>query len=363
MVGVCSVILLIILITQQQRRHEQNAKMIITLQERLEKIEQKTPNEFASLSNELKQLSTEHYSQMLERQQLVNVELSKQVMQSVHETAASISKQLKQDLHTYVFYDEMQQTEWLQLIRSQQDQRVQIQLLESALNKFPSNRTFFEEYINLLKASQIEATPRAKKTILEKMNHVSRIFFDNCQAQDANFAQKMKDDAVRLGHDFMKEQDQAQEKQLAKLVKQLELLVADSGNVNLAQIEQIDGEINKVLLKNYPVLLRKYQQITAQLTTKLMEKPSEERIKLYNLQAVKSFKIAQEYFKINEVNVKNGVALTGIVEHLGGWDMAYLSPPAQIYYQSVYADIFGKLEAEVKPTMTEQMLQANAKGM
>ena len=125
-------------------------------------------------------------------------------------------------------YDEFQQKEWMQLIQSQTDQRTKLQYLESALNKFPNNRQFFEDYLQLLKATLENATPKAKQTIIEKMNHVSRIFFDNCKAEDANFAQKSKDDAIRLGHEFMKEIDQAQEKQLSKMINELEKLVVSS---------------------------------------------------------------------------------------------------------------------------------------
>ena len=109
--------------------------------------------------------------------------------------------------------------------------------------------------------------------------------------------------------------------------------------------------------------MQKYQQVTAKLTADLMEKPSEEKIKSYNLKAVESFRKAQNYFNNNETSVKKGQSLTEIINYLGGWDMQYLSPPAQIYYQNVYSDIFSKLDADIKPQMTERILKASAKGM
>ena len=72
--------------------------------------------------------------------------------------------------------------------------------------------------MQLLKATLKNASPKAKQTIIEKMNHVSRIFLDNCNVEDVNYAQKSKDDAIRLGHEFMKEIDQAQEEQLSTMI-------------------------------------------------------------------------------------------------------------------------------------------------
>lgn len=355
-------ILSIILMLQLQKNQQKNLDVFNGLMQKIEQIEQSIPNQFNKLSEEFDKTSVKHFQQMVENQKKSNEELSNHVMLTLNETKNIISKQLKEDLHTYVEYDELQQKEWMVLIKSQTNQRVKLQYIESALNKFPSNRQFFEGYMELLKATLVHATPKAKKTIIEKMNHVSRIFFDNCKAEDAPYAQKSKDETIRLGHDFMKEIDQAQEKQLANMINKLEQLAVAS-KANIVEIENLDTQINKGLLKNYPNLMQKYQRITAKLATDLMEKPSEEKIKTYNLTAVESFRKAQNYYKNNEASIKKGVNLTQIIHYLGGWDMQYLSPPAQIYYQNVYSDIFSKLDPEIKPQMTEQILKASAKGM
>ncbi|MCT6922155.1 MAG: hypothetical protein M3Z34_08785 [Staphylococcus epidermidis] len=361
-IATISCILSIFLILQLQKNQQANLVTFKELTQKLNMIERTIPKQFGELSKEFKISSIEHYQQMLENQKQSNVELSNQVIQTLNETEKMISNQLKKDLHTYVNFDEFQQNEWSQLIHSQTNQRIKLQYLESALNKFPNNRQFFEEYLQLIKEILENATPQAKQTIIEKLNHASRIFFDNCKAEDANYAQKSKDDAIRLGHEFMKEMDQAQEKQLSNMIKRLEELVVSSKN-NVGEIEKIDININKAILKNYPNLLQKYQQVTAKLTADLMEKPSEEKIKSYNLKAVESFRKAQTYFNNNEAAVKKGQSLTEVINYLGGWDLQYLSPPAQIYYQNVYSDIFSKLDADIKPQMTERILKASPKGM
>lgn len=354
--------LTIALVLQSQKNQKENLKVIGEINHKLNLIEQRLPLQFGELSKKLNETSVEHFQQMVDNQKNTNNEILIQMSQKLDERVKLISEQLKGDLHKYVNYDEIQQNEWLNLIQSQTNQRTKIQFIESAMNKFPSNRQFFEEYLQLLKVTLGNATPIAKQRIIEKMNHSSRIFFDNCTVDDANFAQQTKDYVIRLGHDFMKEFDRAQEKELSLLINKLEELVGSS-KTNLVVIENLDTEINKAILKNYPSLYQKYQQITTKLTTSLMEKPSEEKIKSYNLRAVESFRKAQNYFINNESSIKKGQNLEEIIKYLGGWDLQYLSSPTQIYYQNVYSDIFSKLDANIKPQMTERILKATSKGI
>lgn len=329
-----SLILSILLLLQNKK----NQVLFMELVQRMEQLELTTPHQFDKLSQEFIQ----HMNQQLT------------------ETKETISQQLKDDLHTYLAYDQLRQNEWKQLIENQRNQRTKLQYLESALNKFPDHRYFFEEYMELLKDTLTNATDRAKPTIIEKMNHTSRIFFDHCRAEDAYFAQQEKDETIRLGHVFMEEFNLKQERNLKTQVDKLNQFVLNSKE-NMYEIEKLDESINKGALKKYPKLLQRYQIITKKLAAEIMEKPSEEKIQTYNLKAVEAFKRAHEYFKNNESSVKTGATLPKVIKELGGWKLQYLTQPTQIYYQNIYSEIFSKLDANIKPEMTERILKAPTK--
>lgn len=287
------------------------------------------------------------------------VTISKQFEQHIDEIKERISTQLKDDLHTYIHFDEQQQQAWFTQIEAESDKRKKIQLLESALNKFPSNKQFFVMYSKLLEETIELATPSAKKKIIEKMHYAARIFFDNCNSSDASFAMMKKDEAIRLGHTYMKQVTEVEKQKLIERVATLRQLV--NSNAALIKIEQADEQINQVTLARYPEIQSDYKKITATLSSRLMKKVTDEQMKQYNLKAVTAFKNAHSKFTANETTMKTGTNLHEVIALLGGWKTEYLQAPTQMYYQSVYADIFGKLKAEVKPKMTEDMLKAPVK--
>jgi hypothetical protein len=187
---------------------------------------------------------------------------------------------------------------------------------------------------------------------------------DNCSAADFSYAKKELDHSLKLGNQYMNE---VENKRLAiqkETLESLELKVEalqlseDHTDAEVNAIEALDQKIDKSFIKQYPNLHTQYQDISKKLMKYFAPAEKEETvIKQYNLEAIESIKSAYSTFQSNERNYKQGINFQVLTEKLGGWESQYLDPSTQIYFQSVYSEIFSKLNPDVKPKFARGMLK------
>ena len=278
-----------------------------------------------------------------------------------------LMKQTKTQIDTFINEEQLEINKWIESIQSDPtDIAGTVEKAESALNKYPSNRTIMEMYKNLITKLIYGPNPIIRKHAIERYNRASRVFLDNCKPEDFAYAKELLNDSLKLGNELMNEVNNKRLAQTEQQIVQLEskmreLMLSEPSKIEkiIDAIEELDSQIDRDFLKNYRHLQARYEKVSKQLMQQFAGAniTDEGKIQQYNRLAVDQIQQAYNLFQQDEKTYKNGTNLYRLVNKLGGWDTTYLTPATQVYFQSVYNEIFGKLQPAVKPTFTLKMLE------
>lgn len=329
----------------------------------IEKLAQQTFQEAANNMNLQVQKSTNRSLQILQEGQL-QLEDSLKKMSIFYEglvekKLTQLNQTTQESLNTYLNQEVEEMSIWFENIQEENNHARAIQKLESALNKFPGSDTLIQEYKNRIEPFLESSETAIQKSAIERFNRATRLYLDNCHPSMWNVAKELKDDALSLGNLYMKNRENQFKVNAEKIISALEAAITNTPPTKnqLQQIEYLDEQLEKDILKNYKDLYTRYNKITQRLINHLSKDLDEQSIRDYNLLAVDQFKHAQEKFSSNEAHYKQGNDLHLLTKMLGEWNQTYLSAPSQLYFQNIYADIFSKLNPSAKPKMTKLMLK------
>ncbi|WP_456277582.1 hypothetical protein [Bacillus sp. AK128] len=273
-----------------------------------------------------------------------------------------VEKILVDKLHIYLNEEEEEIQYWIEKVTITESLNEKVQLLETAINKYPMISHFISSYRETLISLFQDSDDKMKKKIIEKLNHAARIHLDNCKPEDWLSAKAIKDETLRMGNQFMKEQENIFIKRTTHILNQLEVLVSENNTeIDLSKVEELDESIDQNILKHYPSLKNRYQLISTKLMEYINKEPSKEGLKAYNKSAIQAFKRVHSKFNQFESTYKMGERLNELSNELGGWEHSLFTTPTQIYFQSVYSDIFAKLSPNAKPKLTELILDTSTK--
>lgn len=279
-------------------------------------------------------------------------------------------RQVVERLDAYLLEEQAKMRRWVRAIGERAvDAPRAIELAESGLNQFPSSREIFDALVGLLDPLTRSDNWTVRKGAIERMNRAIRIFLDNCAVEDWDGAHRLLEVNLKAGNTLVQAADAQRsgglEAQLAKLEQKLEEVQAKPKltDEDLEQLQLADESIDKRWLETRPMLKARYDRAAQALIRRLRasDGPEGDPQREYSLMAVRSIGQAYEWFGVHEKTVKKGLDLETLAERLGGWDTRYLSTPAQVYYQSVYSEIFSQLNPDVKPSFTELILRMPSK--
>jgi hypothetical protein len=252
---------------------------------------------------------------------------------------------------------------WLKFINLQKDRTNKIELLESALNQIPSSKQIFDILRAELEPLTKTDNMATRKHALERLNRAIRIFIDNCSPEDWSDAHKLMADTLMNGNEFVSELQQKRLVICNEKVKQLELLINSYSTLEklvdaqLDELQKADEQIDKQILSKNQELRQKYDALVKRLVQLIERKANDEAdMKHYSVKMVQAIKIALDFMQKDKKHYKDEIELRRIATQLGGWDPKLMNVAAQVYYQSVYAEIFGNVKAELKAKFTEWIL-------
>ncbi len=256
---------------------------------------------------------------------------------------------------------------WLTKANEEPSLPRRVEIIESALTRFPGHRPLMELYEKVIMQMHSSNLNAIQKQVIERFNRTARTYRSYCEIEDYPYADEMVDKAIQLGNQFINDFDERRKNQLIKSITALEekFKTLENNQViskdELNELEKLDQQIDKSLLSREAALQQKYSSISKKVVKLLTNDVSEMSLNDYNLRALEAIKKAHLHFMKNEKILKSGSHLGDLVVLLGGWDMNAFHLSTQVYYQSIYSDIFTKLEPKAKTTFTELMLKSNKK--
>lgn len=262
-------------------------------------------------------------------------------------------------------WEETQKAEWLRMINEASSGGEAIEILEVALHKHPDFRPFMEQYVQQIKPFTQSENMFVRQRAIERLNRAARAYMDNCSAQDWPHAKQILDEVRAISQQFIEEREQSKLEEMEMALHHLETSVEKGADLQqeemLKQLEEWDNKIDKRLLSRYPVLKERYRRVTRAIGQLLSAEQNNEALHQYNLRALQDIRKAYDLFQRNDNRLKQDEGIDQLAALLGGWDMGQLNPAVQTYYQSVYQEIFAKLEPRARVKLTEKVLAVNRK--
>lgn len=273
-------------------------------------------------------------------------------------------------LDAYVNEEQEKLTQWIEQIRTfEGDSAITIEMAETAMNQYPSSRVLFDLLIDQLKPLTQSNDWQIRKNALERMNRSIRVFLDNCSFDEWHYAQMLMKENIKAGNAFIRNLEEQRRNQLAANVATLETRLRQIKNKKTLSPEEIktlqeaDEAVDKRWLDKDEELKARYD-LAAQEIVSLLQTQQEldEKTSIsYNQKAVQAIREAHKLFQSSEGEYKQGRNLEKLSALLGGWESNRLHTSAQVYYQSVYSEIFSKLDPDAKPRLTELILKEQKK--
>lgn len=326
----------------------------------LQDLYTKLENDKAALKRDIHS-NIEHFSHthseiLVDKFDAFNKSLEVQLSQHTEKVNSKITS----SLNSYLIQEDEEIKEWTKLIAGENNTATAIYKLETALNKFPSCLELIQLFADRITPLLLSTDSNVQKRAIERYNRATRIFLDNCAPQHWEEAKEMYEDALTLGNLFMKEQVQGFEETAERAIRELEEIVkSDILDVQqMKRVEELDKQLSKEVLKSFNKLNTRYQTVTQKLFKQITPEADNVVVEDYNLRALEEFKKASNLFNSDMQFYKTRAGLKELAYLLGAWDQKHLTPAIQIYFQSVYSDVFSKLEPIDKPLMTELMLKA-----
>ena len=202
-------------------------------------------------------------------------------------------------------------------------------------------------------------------------------FAGHCRIDDLPFALEFKQEVVASMGDVVASIDERRRDNISRLLQEMEgcikKLEDDPPNTKLIEkVEQIDQQIDKSVLGNYPDLQTTYDKLSQWLMHILgtVEKQSKPEIKRLNENALKDGKAVLElldksfpkgyksYIPGTSKQIDAGqLDLEEIARLLSRHDTDRLLPTTINYLRTAEAEVFSKLSPEGKIRFTELMIQ------
>ncbi|MBB5175036.1 hypothetical protein [Texcoconibacillus texcoconensis] len=353
-------------LSKMKEYQELKAEMKKDLQEEGKQIATRLQQE---IQYRFQMLTDEQKTEMSERQSAANQELQRIGGRVTEETERRIEEKTQQLLDRFNVYIEEEEREinaWLTHVQQEDNRAKKVDILESAINKHPSSRKLVEGYIAAIQPLTQATNDRIRKSAIERMQRTLRVFLDHCQAEDFTYAFDQLDASLKLGNNYMNEVEGKRADHLNATLKKLESYMnkldknGSLSEADIEEIEKLDSALDRSFLAQDEAQKKRYEVISKKLMDYFTNQaPSEQEKRSYNFKALQAIKQAHESFLSHEKEAKKGTNIQKYSRLLGGWDMDRFYPATQVYYQSVYSDIFSKLEAQVKPEFTKMIMNSD----
>ncbi|KMY51033.1 hypothetical protein [Peribacillus loiseleuriae] len=332
-----------------------------------EELEQHTKQLFTD--NIISQKSS--FNDLLVKYQSEFKSIERNIMQNIVERLDETQEEITSKLDFYINEELNEIDKWIHAIKKYKNSPAKcVAMLESALNKYPSSKHLMNLYKENILFLIDSKSPVIKRQAIERYNRTTRVYLDNCRVEDWEFAEEIKNHSLKLGNQYMNDIESKRLSKIKETIEELQIKVSkltyrkNLTDEEINEIEQLDNQVDKAFIANYPDLNDRYNEVSKMLIQYFSTVENDEsRIKEYNLNAIDSIQIAYNDFQNNDKSYKKGENIHKLVSKLGGWDSKYLYSSTQIYFQSAYSEIFSKLDLNVKPTFTEKMVNEQIKGI
>ncbi|MCA0971368.1 hypothetical protein LCM20_12250 [Halobacillus litoralis] len=250
---------------------------------------------------------------------------------------------------------------WIAEVEKKENTVHALKLLESALIQLPGSRPLFKIYRETMVNRLREQKPADQKMMMERLMKFTHDHLTWCQPQLWKYA---FEDYKALSALRVQYAERARELFLQDFENKIETMESmldaeEDIDVIKAELERIDQQVQHNVLQHYPEEQKRYDSLASKLMTKLSSTEDPRRIS-YNKWAISvlrdvhtSFNSLSEYEQSADRNVR------AFANSLAEIDTSLLTSESQIYYQSIYHDIFKVATASFKPRMTKIVLQAD----
>lgn len=217
-----------------------------------------------------------------------------------------------------------------------------------------------------------ELSATAERELIQDMDQALKKYRQNALINDINkvehLEQELEEKSSEVLTKLRQEEYKIIEARVELLAAKIKTLITTNNQELLSEINELDQLIDQKSLRGKPALKEQYEQCS-KLFAEYLAQQDESRViaekeKKYNLTAVENHKEALELFtKSKGLFSDINHLLDEIVYLIGGWDVRYLLPPAQVYTNQVYMAIFTKLKADDQIKLTSKMVKKEKRSL
>ncbi|TFD97049.1 hypothetical protein [Jeotgalibacillus sp. R-1-5s-1] len=254
---------------------------------------------------------------------------------------------------------------WIAEIEKKENETHALKLLESALIQLPGSRPIFKMFYDRMLKKIREQKSAEQKLFLERLMKFTHdhLTWSHPQSWQDAFKDYKTLNGLRL--QYAERSRTLFLKDFNEKFSELEFLLRSHENNDVLQLQmqQIDQNIQHSLLKHYPDEQKRYEDLASRLMEKLASVSDPKRI-TYNKWAIKKLSdIHSEFNALSESARSADHHVKTFSKSMAEIDTAILTTEAQIYYQSIYHEIFKVAAASFKPRMTEIVLEAKKESL
>ncbi|RWZ59107.1 hypothetical protein EQV77_09190 [Halobacillus fulvus] len=249
---------------------------------------------------------------------------------------------------------------WIAEVQKKENSSHAIKLLESALIQLPGSRPLYKQYRDKMVKMLREEKPSDQKMIMERLMKFTHDHLTWCHPQSWKYAYQDYKSLSSLRVQYAERSKKLFLSDFENKMEQMEQLLDSEENADVLKVkmEQIDQQIQHSLLNHYPEEQKRYELNASKLMKKLGQEEDPQRIS-YNKWAIRKLsRIHSNFNNLSEHDRSTDHNIRDFATSMSEIDPSLLTSESQIYYQSVYHEIFKVATASFKPRMTEIVLDS-----
>lgn len=265
--------------------------------------------------------------------------------------------------------------EWIDQARRDPDR--ELRWLSLGADRHPASRRLTEAIVIRLGsiASDASRPLLERREAVLSMDTRLRRFEATCDREHISWLEAEMERLNQVTGNIVRELEEARQfvvnSALAQLEDRVEQLLQDE-SLDVESIGEADKLVDQAEIRKFG-LEDRYRTVTAKLSAALVKRdrnPSAADM-AYNWWAFNAAKdIGNKFLDVTNAgfgpigknkHFRSEGGLKEIAAALGGWDLRRLLPPTAMFVQSVYAEIFGKINRDTRPWLTTLMMQEPTK--
>lgn len=269
--------------------------------------------------------------------------------------------------------------EWFSVAEDIEEEEKKLEYFEAAVRRFPSDKELIVKIREILDplANDDDNLLVRREALMRLRDHANR-FVENAPLEDFDYALQFREEIINSMANVVEKLTQLRKENMSNMLTELNNNISilednPKNNGTLKEIEQLDRNIDREILSDFPKLQKEYDRLSNSLMKILTnnEKESKESLKSYNKKVLKEAKsvvdkvqnhsegkVKEKLFgPDNPVNYNKKKNLKKLVDLLSGFDSQKLLPTTENYLRMAESQVFNKLSPEGKKLFTKLMIE------